>query len=146
MRPVEEARGVSYIIIRKKGDAEPCGLCEGEVEIFDQEAAQARFLIVRMAARPFLGGGRCPRCEHCVCLTCATTTVYGAGQRRLHCPRCGSLLVGLRRGPGDEPRWGAFLEEPPEFSGQREGEAPKDEGEGPEGDEGGGVPKDDEES
>ena len=121
---------MSYITIRMKGDTEPCGLCAGQVEIFGDEAARARFLIVRTADRPFLGGGKCPRCERCVCLSCAATTVYGAGQRRLHCPQCGSLLVGLRRAADDDMKLGAFLEEPPEFGGRRarlsDDEAPTD--------------------
>jgi hypothetical protein len=125
---------LSLITLLPEGDTEPCGLCGGRVENFGGEAARARFLIVRMADRPFLGGGKCPRCVRCVCLSCAATTVYGAGQRRLHCPRCGSFLVGLRRAADDDGRWGAYLVGPPELGGM---DAPPV---------GGGVPTDDDES
>lgn len=109
---------MASIIIRKKGDHEPCAGCARDVEIFTHEAAIARFLIVRLAERPTLGGGRCPGCEVAYCIACSTKTVYGSGMRRLHCPTCGRFLVGLRRAPDAIDKSGAFLEDPPEFSGK----------------------------
>jgi len=108
-----------HITIRVKGDNEPCNYCERDVEIFSEAASHAKFLIVRMEHHPTLGGGKCPKCHTYACISCATKTVYGKGLRRLHCPDCGLFLVGLRRTEGDSNNMGAFLEEPPEFSGRK---------------------------
>jgi len=113
----------SYISIRIKGDNEPCSFCDGDVEIFSEEAKKARFLIIRLEDRPTLGGGKCPKCHKYACIACATKTVYGKGLRRLHCPECGLLLMGLRRTDDDSQTKGAFLEEPPEFSGRKRDES-----------------------
>ena len=109
---------MSYIFIRKKGDHEPCSFCDRDVEVFVEEAKHAKFLIIRVEERPTLGGGQCQKCRKYACISCATKTVYGKGLRRLHCPECGMFLVGLRRTEEDTSNMGAFLEEPPEFSGR----------------------------
>jgi hypothetical protein len=109
-----------YIVIRPKGDHEPCDGCGHAIEIFTEEGAHARFLMVRLADHPSLGGGTCPKCRKRTCIACAIKTVYGSGIRRLHCPGCGSFLAGLRRTADDAQRTGAFLDEPPEFSGPPE--------------------------
>src|SRR6185436_254261 len=78
---------MSYIIIRKKAPyCKPCDKCDREIEVFSHDAAEASFLIVRLADRPFLGGGKCLTCGQNVCISCAINTVYGRGLRRLHCP------------------------------------------------------------
>jgi hypothetical protein len=116
---------VSYIIIRKKGPfCKPCDKCDHEIEVFSKDAAEARFLIVRLADRPFLGGGKCPTCGQNVCISCAIKTVYGRGLRRLHCPECGDFLMGLMGSPDSQMNMGAFLEEPPEFAGRKSKDTP----------------------
>src|ERR1700752_358545 len=110
---------MSYITIRMKGDSEPCSFCERDVEIFSEEAKRAKFLIIRLQDRPTLGGGKCRKCHKHVCIECSVKTVYGKGLRRLHCPQCGLFLVGLRRADNDGQKMGAFIEEPPEFSGRK---------------------------
>ena len=109
---------MSYIIIRKKGMGGPCSACDRDVEVFSQEAAEARFLIIRLAERPSLGGGECPKCKELYCVSCATKTVYGKGMRRIHCPACGSLLVGIQYKQEGGRGMGGFLSDPPEFSGK----------------------------
>jgi hypothetical protein len=111
--------GKSYAGFRIRGDHEPCIACDHEIEVFNRDALKASFLIVRVDRRQSLGGGRCVECETCFCIGCATMTVYGAGMRRLHCPECGRFLVGLRFVAKDTASGGAFLDEPPEFSGNR---------------------------
>lgn len=108
---------MSFILIRRQGDLERCTLCPREVEIFSKEVAHAQFLIVALSDPSYLGGGKCDECHHVVCVACATKTVYGSGLRRLHCPRCGNFLVGLRRAPHDVHTRGAFLKDPPDFTG-----------------------------
>lgn len=111
---------MSYITIRMKGPfSKPCDKCDHEIEIFSKDAAEAKFLIVRLADRPFLGGGKCLSCGNNVCISCAIKTVYGRDLRRLHCPDCGGFLMGLTRTPDSQVKIGAFLEEPPEFSGRK---------------------------
>jgi len=109
-----------YITIRRKGKGGPCsGGCSRDVEVFQQEAAEARFLIIRLSERPLLGGGRCPECRKFYCVGCATKTVYGKNMRRIHCPECGRFLVGVAWKPDQSNSIGAFLSDPPEFSGRR---------------------------
>jgi hypothetical protein len=110
---------MGYITIRIKGDSESCNFCDRDVEVFSNEAKRARFLIIRLQDRPVLGGGKCPKCQKYVCISCAVKTVYGKGLRRLHCPDCGLFLVGLRRTEDESQNMGAFLDEPPEFSGRK---------------------------
>jgi hypothetical protein len=108
---------MGYLIVRAKGKGGPCAGCGGDVEIFSAEAAEARFLIIRLVEVPSLGGGRCLLCEKLYCVSCAVKTIYGKGMRRLHCPDCGSLLAGIEY-RGDGGGMGGFLSEPPEFSGR----------------------------
>lgn len=111
---------MSYITIRMKGPfSKPCDKCDHEIEVFSKDAAEARFLIVRLADRPFLGGGMCPSCGNNVCISCAIKTVYGHDLRRLHCPDCGDFLTGLTRSLDSQSKIGAFLEEPAELSGRK---------------------------
>lgn len=114
---------MSYITIRIKGDHEPCSFCERDVEIFSEQAKRAKFLMIRLQELPTLGGGKCPKCNKYVCIECAVKTVYGKGLRRLHCPECGLFLVGLRYTDCDSHHLGAFIEEPPEFSGRKREES-----------------------
>ena len=105
--------GGSWITIRIKGDSEICSECGREIEVFNEAAAKARFLIVREADQIYLGGGRCLECKRFVCIRCAAKTVYGEGMYRLHCPQCGKLLSGLRTLSQDDTlSFGAFLKEP----------------------------------
>lgn len=107
------------IVVRVAGECEECSLCAREIEVFGEEALAARFLIVKLDEFAGMGGGKCLTCGGQVCIECAVKTAYGKGMRRLHCPKCGEFLAGLRYDPATGRNLGAFLLEPAEFSGRR---------------------------
>jgi len=108
------------LVIRPAGELEKCSLCEREIEVFGEEALDARFLIVKLKELAAQGGGKCLACKQFICIECSVKTVYGEGMRRLHCPDCGDFLAGLLRNTDSDDKRGAFLLQPPDGEDRHE--------------------------